>query len=128
MSISTTLISYLLIFPALIKLRFSYPDVHRTFRVPWGNAGLWITGGLCTLWVALGTWVAVFPDTLEYLFGADYDFVESWGVSRLRFEVFTLGTLSVIIAFGILGYILGKPVREREVDIPLELGTAAAGD
>jgi amino acid transporter len=128
MSISTTLISYLLIFPALIKLRYTYPNVHRTFRVPWGNAGLWITGVVCTVWVILGSWVAVFPDTLEYMFGADYNFVDAWGVSRLRFEVFTLGTLAVIIAFAVIGYILGKPVREREVDIPLELGTAAAGD
>jgi glutamate:GABA antiporter len=74
----------------------------------------------------MGSWVAVFADTLEYVFGADYNLVDSWGISRLRFEVFTLGTLGVIIAFAILGYILGKPVREREVDIPLELGAAAA--
>jgi hypothetical protein len=74
----------------------------------------------------MGSWVAIFPDTLEYLFGADYNFVDSWGVSRLRFEVFTLGTLAVVIAFAVIGYIFGKPVRDHTVDIPL--APATAGD
>ena len=45
-AISTTLISYLWIFPAAIKLRYSYPEVHRPYRVPGGkNLGMWIMGG-----------------------------------------------------------------------------------
>ena len=57
--------------------------------------------------------------TLEYMFGADYNFVDSWGVSRLRFEVFTLGTLAVVIAYAVVGYLAGKSVREQVVDVPL---------
>ena len=34
-TISTTLISYLLIYPALWKLRRSHPDTPRPFRMPW---------------------------------------------------------------------------------------------
>jgi amino acid transporter len=127
MAISTTLVSYILIFPALIKLRYSHPDVPRVFVVPGGKQGLWIIGGICTFWTLMGSWVAIFPDTLEYVFGADYNFVESWGVSRLRFEVFTLATLGIVIAFAVLGYILGKPVRDRGVDVPL-VNPATAGD
>ncbi|HYX86170.1 MAG TPA: APC family permease [Gaiellales bacterium] len=128
-AISTTLISYILIFPTIIKLRRSHPGVHRPYTVPWGNAGLWITTALCTFFVALASWVAVFPDTVEYLFGADYNFSESWGVSRLRFEVFTVGTLAVIIAFAVIMYILAAPVRARAVDVPLEAGMEpASGD
>src|SRR6476646_9053049 len=41
MAISTTLVSYILIFPALIKLRYSHADVPRVFSVPGGNGGLW---------------------------------------------------------------------------------------
>jgi hypothetical protein len=74
----------------------------------------------------MGSWVAIFPDTLERVFNADYGFVDSWGVSRLRFEVFTLGTLGIVIAFAVLGYMLGKPVRDRSVDVPL--APATAGD
>ncbi len=33
-TISTTLISYLLIYPALWKLRVSHPEVNRPFRMP----------------------------------------------------------------------------------------------
>src|SRR2546423_4567109 len=39
MAVSTTLVSYLLIFPTLIKLRRDYPDVPRPFMVPGGEAG-----------------------------------------------------------------------------------------
>ena len=129
MAISTTLVSYILIFPALIKLRYSHADVPRVFSVPGGNGGLWAIGVLCTLWALMGSWVAIFPDTLEYVFGADYNFVGEWGVSRLRFEVFTLGTLAVVIAFAVVGYLAGKSVREQVVDVPLAATPApAAGD
>ncbi len=119
MAISTTLISYILIFPTLIALRYRYPDADRPFRVPGGQTGVWVIGVVCTAWALLGSWVAVFPDTLEYAFGADYNFQASWGVSRLRFEVFTLGTLAVVILFAVIGYILGAPVRRSAVDVEI---------
>ena len=38
-------------------------------------AGIWIsTDPRSPFWVALGSWVAVFPDTLEKLFGVGYGF------------------------------------------------------
>jgi len=48
LAISTTTISYLAIFPALIKLRYSHPHVLRPYRIPWGNVGAWICGVLTT--------------------------------------------------------------------------------
>jgi amino acid transporter len=132
MAISTTLVSYILIFPTLIKLRYSHPHLPRVFLVSGGKAGLWIVGGVCTFWTLMGSWVAIFPDTLEYLFGADYGFKDYWGVSRLRFEVFTLGTLALVIAFAVIGYIAGTGLRQRSVDIPLTPAApstpATAGD
>lgn len=103
MAISTTLVSYILIFPALIKLRRDYPHVPRPFVVPCGDAALWIVGVVCTSRALLGSWVAVFPDTIEHLFGASYDFRSVWGVSQVRFEVFTLGTLAIVIGFALVG-------------------------
>jgi amino acid transporter len=38
-AISTTTIAYLAIFPALYLLRRKLPNVHRPYRVPFGNAG-----------------------------------------------------------------------------------------
>jgi amino acid transporter len=95
-AISTTLISYLWIFPAALKLRYSHGHVHRPYRVPGGMPGIWIATVLITLGVALGSWVAVFPGTLEKLFGLSYDFFGTWGVGRGTFEALTLGTLAVI--------------------------------
>src|SRR5205085_4318846 len=40
--ISTTVLSYLFIFPSFLLLRYKYPDVHRPYKVPGGMAGAWI--------------------------------------------------------------------------------------
>jgi amino acid transporter len=126
---STTLLSYLLMFPTVIKLRYSHPHVHRPYRLPFGMAGVWISGVLCTAWMILGSWVAIFPGTIdEYVFGLHYSVQANYGVSRARFEVFTLGTLGVVILFGVIGYILGKPVRDQQVDVPIGAFEPAAGD
>jgi glutamate:GABA antiporter len=125
-AISTTLISYLWIFPAAVKLRYSHGHVHRPYRFPFGKAGLWVGGVLTTFWVALGSWVAVFPGTLEKLFGLSYDFHGTWGVSRGKFEALTLGTLAVILLVALVGYWLGRPVREQRVQVALEAEAAAA--
>jgi amino acid transporter len=119
-AISTTLISYLWIFPAAVKLRCSYGHIQRPYRVPYGSHGMWIAGGLTTLWAALGSWVAVFPGSLEQLFGLNYDFKDEWGVGRATFEVLTLGTLAVILLIAVAGYVLGHDVRERTVEIALD--------
>jgi glutamate:GABA antiporter len=119
-AISTTLISYLWIFPSAVKLRYAYGNVHRPYRVPSGRLGLWIAGGLTTFWVALGSWVAIFPGTLEQLFGLRYDFKDEWGVDRATFEALTLGTLAVILLIALVGYWLARDVRERAVEIALD--------
>jgi amino acid transporter len=110
-AISTTLISYLWIFPAVLKLRYSHPDVHRPYRHPWGMPGIWASTILVTGWIALGSWVAVFPDTLERLFGVGYGFKDTWGVSQGTFEALTLGTLAAILILALVGYALGSGVR-----------------
>ena len=118
-AISTTLISYLWIFPAALKLRYNHPHIPRLYHVPGGTRGMWIAAGLITFWVALGSWVAVFPGTLEKLFGISYDFKDTWAVSRGTFEALTLGTLAVILLIAIVGYITGRGVREKAAAIAL---------
>ncbi|MGZ4338304.1 MAG: APC family permease [Gaiellaceae bacterium] len=124
-AISTTLISYLWIFPCAAVLRHKYPDVRRPYRVPFGMVGIWFASLLITAWVALGTWVAIFPGTIEKWAGISYDFHEAWGVGRVKYEALTLGTLAVVLVIALGGYALGKPVRDREVDLPLEIEGAA---
>src|SRR5437868_5451884 len=123
-AISTTLISYLWIFPTALKLRYSHPHVPRPYVHPWGMAGLWVSTFLITGWILLGSWVAVFPDTLERVFGVGYGFKGNWGVGRGEFELLTLGTLAIIVAFAFVGYRAGGAVRRDVVEIPLD-GEAA---
>jgi amino acid transporter len=118
-AISTTLISYLWIFPAAVVLRRTHPHVTRPYVVPGGLWGLRAATAVITLWVALGSWVAVFPGTLERLFGLHYSFRSEWGVSQTTYETLTLSTLAVIVLFALIGYATGKEVREQVVDIPL---------
>jgi amino acid transporter len=110
-SISTFLLSYLLVIPAAVRLRRLYPEVERPFRVPVSDRGFAALGWLSFAWVLLGSWVAVFPGTLERLFGLDYDFRETWGVGQVEFETFTLGTLGVLLVLGGVGYVRGARVR-----------------
>jgi amino acid transporter len=119
-AISTTLISYLWIFPTALKLRYSHPHVPRPYRHPWGMAGLWISTILITGWILLGSWVAVFPDTLERVFGVGYDFKESWGVTQGEFEALTLGTLAIIVVIALIGYWFGRDVRAQGAEVPIE--------
>ena len=126
-AISTTLLSYLWVFPAVLKLRYSHGHVFRPYRHPFGMAGLWASTILVTFWILLGSWVAVFPDTLERLFQVGYGFKGSWGVSQSEFELLTLGTLAVVVAFGLLGYWAGRDVRAQTATIELPVDAVTAG-
>ena len=119
-AISTTLISYLWIFPAVVKLRYSHGHVHRPYRVPGGKAGMLAAGIITTFWVALGSWVAVFPGTLEKLFGVDYAFKDEWGVTRGTYEALTLGTLGVVVLLTVVGYALSRGVRSHRAELALQ--------
>jgi glutamate:GABA antiporter len=119
-AISTTLLSYLWIFPAALKLRYTHPEVHRPYVHPFGIKGIWVSTILTTGWILLGSWVAVFPDTLERLFGVGYAFKDSWGVSQGTFEALTLGTLAVIVVIGLVGYALGAGARRQDAVVPLD--------
>jgi amino acid transporter len=117
-AISTYLLSYLFIVPAAIRLRTRYPETPRPFRVPVGIFGFRVLGVLCMFWIVLGSWVAIFPGILESLFGLKYDFMSVWGVSQGAFEAFTLGTLLVLLALGLVGYWRGKGIRNHLVAEP----------
>jgi amino acid transporter len=126
-AVSTTLISYILMFPTILRLRYKYPNVPRPYVFPFGMAGLWVGTVIVTFWIILGSWVAVFPGTIEPLIGVDYgSFTTAWGVSRGKFEALTLGTLGVILVIGVIGYILGAPTRRELATVPLASGEPPA--
>jgi hypothetical protein len=83
-------------------------------------AGIWVSTILITGWILLGSWVAVFPDTLERLFGVGYPFKDSWGVTQGEFEALTLGTLAIILLVALIGYWFGREVRAQGTEVPIE--------
>jgi amino acid transporter len=125
-AISTTLISYLWVFPAVIRLRFSHSHVSRPYRFPGGDRGVLIGGGLVMFWIALGTFTSVFPGVLEGLFGIDYDFKGTWGVSMAKFELLTFGTLAIVFAIALIGYAMGRDTRAHGVALPIDIPPAPA--
>lgn len=124
-SISTFLLSYLIAIPAAVRLRTRYPDAGRPFRVPVSDSVFKAMGLLCFAWIALGSWVAIFPGTLDRMLGAEYDFMDSWGVTQGAFTFFALGTLGAILLLGLVGYVRARPVREAA---PESVSAPAAGD
>jgi len=120
--ISLTVISYILIFPALIKLRYSHPHVHRPFRIPGGNAGAWIVGGLTTFWAVLASVVVVWPGLGTNWFGqhGNPDSFLPGGFTRMQFELSQFIPLGVIVLIGVIFYLLGAKTRRQVVGIRFE--------
>jgi amino acid transporter len=124
LAISTTTISYTMIFPALIKLRYSHPHVPRPYRIPGGMAGAWIVTVLTTGWAALATVALLFPG-----FGTahpDKSLPEGFEGQRAAFEASQFIPLAVLIGLGLIFYWMGRPTRQREVAVPLVEEPAAA--
>ena len=40
------IVMYMVLLAAAIRLRYTKPDVERAYRIPWGNAGMWLVAGL----------------------------------------------------------------------------------
>jgi amino acid transporter len=125
-AISTTLISYLWIFPAVIRLRFTHAHVPRPYKFPGGTRGVVLGGGLVMFWITIGAFTSVFPGVLEGLFGIHYDFRATWGVSQAKFELLTFGTLAVVFAIALIGYAMGAKTRAQGVRLPIDIPPAPA--
>jgi len=125
LTISTTTISYLLIFPALVRLRYTHPLVERPYRVPWGAAGAWACSVIPTFWALLATVALIWPGFGVGWFGTggnpnDDLAALGFGGQRLQYELSQIVPLAVIVGVGLAFYLLGRPARR---DIALELVT-----
>lgn len=61
LTIGLYLIMYMLMYAAGIKLRYSQPDLNRSYRVPGGNTGMWLIAGIGFLAVLFSFAVTFFP-------------------------------------------------------------------
>ena len=55
------LIMYVLLFAAAIRLRYSQPQIGRAYKVPGGNMGMWLVGGIGILGATFAFIVSFFP-------------------------------------------------------------------
>jgi amino acid transporter len=106
-----TTMSYIVIFPALIKLRYSHPDVHRPYRVPFGMAGAWTCVILTTFWSLLASVVGIFPGLGDGRLLNDKALPA--GFTRGEFELVVFVPVVATLALGVLFYRLGRPIREE---------------
>lgn len=61
MTVELLCIVYVLVFAALIRLRYSQPDTVRPFTIPGGKAGVWVVGGLGLVGVVFAFIVGLMP-------------------------------------------------------------------
>ena len=125
--ISTTTISYIVIFPVLIKLRLSHPHVPRPYRVPGGMPMVWIVGALCTFWAILASVVLIYPGFGTNWFGqhGNPDSSLPSGFTRSQFEISQIVPLAVLLLIGAGFYLAGARTRRHAVEVPIaeEMGT-----
>lgn len=117
LAISTTTISYLAIFPAFIRLRYSHPETPRPYRAPGGLPGAWICGTLSTGWALLATAGLLWPGIGVGWFGTagkpDDSLPTGFTHLRLEYELTQIVPLVVLLAVGLLFYRLGRQTRRE---------------
>jgi len=74
MTVELLCIVYILVFAAVIKLRYSQPDKPRPFTIPGGMAGVWIVGGLGLFGTTLAFVVGLMPPSFFASNGLAYVF------------------------------------------------------
>ncbi len=106
-AVSTTLVSYLGVFPALWRLRVKLPNHPRPFRAPAAAfISIWLT-----ILVAFASIQLIAPGFPTAWFGADYR-PDGWLASENWKYLMTEGVpLLIFVALGSLFYALGAPTR-----------------
>jgi amino acid transporter len=100
LSIALLALGNLAVFPALVRLRRSRPDVPRPFRVPGGAAGAWAASGLATTWTALALVAVLWPGLGTS--SPDAHLPEGFGGDRHGFVVVELVPLAGVVGAALL--------------------------
>jgi amino acid transporter len=109
--ISMVTITYILIFPAVIKLRYSHPDVPRPYLIPGGKVGLWTAGILTTAWALFTTIAIIYPGIGTA--HPDASLPSGFAGERLQYTLSQVIPLVVMVVIGLLFYALGAPTRRE---------------
>ncbi len=113
-TISTTALSYLFIFPAFLILRYKYPDVRRTYRVPGGMLGAWIVTLLPLTYAAVAAYFILIPTDAT---------VNGSSLTRLAYELTQFIALGIIFLLTVVFYVWGH-AEKRNQDVVVEVNVA----
>jgi len=91
------LLMYILMFISGIVLRYKYPNIKRSFKVPLGNVGMWITGSLGCIGAVFAIILGFFPP--EHLSGKNIIF----------FEVFLFSGITLFTVIPLIIHHVRKP-------------------
>ncbi len=69
-------------------------------------------GSVVFIYIVLGSLGVLFPGTVEGVLGIEYNFQDTWGLSRGQVEGFTLGTIAFDLVVALVGFALAKNVRK----------------
>ena len=106
-AVSTTLISYLGVFPALWRLRVKFPNHPRTFRAPWAAfLSIWLT--ILVLFASIQLFAPGFPTSW---FKGDFTPTDWAPNEKWTFLGLEVGPLVLFVILGVLFYLLGAPTR-----------------
>jgi len=120
-TISTTLISYLGIYPAVWKLRRSHSEVARPFRMPWMRP----LTVLLVLLIVVATIQLIAPGLGDHWFSADYA-PGGWDPSQKWVYLLTEAVpVLAFVAVGMLFWWLGRGTRAEIVELEA-IGAEAA--
>jgi amino acid transporter len=118
-TISTTLISYLGIYPAVWKLRRSHPNVERPFRMPWMKP----LTVILVLLIVVATIQLIAPGLGDSWFGSNFA-PDGWDPSQKWVYLLTEAVPVLVFAvIGVLFWWLGRSTRKEIVElaaIPVE--------
>jgi amino acid transporter len=110
--VSMVTITCVLIFPAVIRLRYKYPDIRRPYRIPGGTAGLWAAGILTTVWAAFTTIAIIYPGIGTS--DPDSSLPSGFGGERTQYSLSQVIPLAVMIIIGLGLYALGRRTKSEE--------------
>jgi glutamate:GABA antiporter len=110
--ISTATLAYLFIFPSFLILRYKYPLVPRTYRVPGGMVGAWIVTVLAFTYALIAVIFILVPGSTK--------------IDRLTYELTQFIPLVFIVLLTVVFYILGHSDK-RNQDVLVDMSTGDSG-
>ncbi|GER89330.1 putative amino acid permease [Dictyobacter vulcani] len=105
-TVSINTLSYLLIYPTYLILRYKYPEVKRPYRVPGGKFGAWLVTILTTGYAAIAVFFMLFPTD---------DVIKQAKVERFPYEATQLTALGIVVLLTIIFYYWGKREQKQEL-------------